>query len=201
MQTRTRTTHRATAAVAAVCAVVLLASCGTAKVEVTGKAKSLASDAATATLDTPVRIGASPSTTATTTVPTTDVPGGERSDDAFCAAAADLVESGFDSVKNFTITGTDRRQFLDQLKAVQGDVDDAIRRMDQTAPSAIAPDMHTLATEMEALTRSIDADQDVGDLLDSMATIDGSTIIEAGERVSSYLAGHCGFSLQGTATR
>ena len=205
------TRSRITAASALLAATVLLGACGTAKVEVQATADSLASDAASAALDRPIEVGGATTTTSpggatTTAAPTsaaqtTSAPNGERSDEAFCAAGADLANSGFESLRNLDLIGTDRQQILDQLKSVLGDVDDAIAQMDRTAPAAIATDMHTLATEMSSLTRTIDADQDFGDLFDSLSTLDRATTTEAGKRVGTYLSEHCGFALQGTANR
>lgn len=216
------TTRRATNILAVGIALMLLSACGTAKVEVSGKAKSLASDAVSAALDTEVEIGvtttapgpdespASPSTTdpvtgsATTTGPTsttTPPPQNDHSDDAFCRAAAQVANVGLDAVGDFDFTATDSQQLLGQLKSTLRSVDGAITEMDRTAPTEIAADMHTLATELSSLVDSIEADRTFEDVMDSMMALHGATTTDAGKRVGSYLAAHCGFTFEGHATR
>ncbi len=213
MGTRTRVMS----GIALVTAVVLLGACGAAKVEVTGKARSLASDAASSALDTPVVIGGTtttvpPTTAPSTTVPPTTVPSrtvpsttvptgaGEPGDEAFCTAAADVANAGLDSLGDLDLDRADSAHLLDRFKSTLRGVDEAVGEMDRTAPPAIAADMHTLASELHSLAASVESAQTFGAVLDSMMALDGATAGRAGKRVGAYLSEHCGFGLEGHAT-
>lgn len=208
--------NRSLAVVAAfVVAAVLLGACGTAQVEVTGKAKTLASDAASAALDTDVTIvdgttqdttgDTAPSTTravpAPTTAPAPTTPPApvERSNEAYCAAAGKVLNSGLDSALNLDVPNPDaeavKARFVEAMRTAERLIGD----MERAAPSAIAADMKLVAEATSAAVDALDTAQGIGELFDSMAAMETREVAAASERVTAYTLEHCGFSLEASA--
>lgn len=205
---------RSLAFVAAFVAAALLGACGTAKVEVTGKAKTLASDAASAALDTDVTIvdgttqdtsgDTAPSTTrtvpapTTASAPTTAPAPAERSDEAFCKAAGKVLDTGLQSMPDLDLADPDLDAAKHQLIESMHSIEQIVTAMDRAAPPAIATDMHTVAAATTAAVASIDDAKSGEDLFNSMSDLTTSEVASATERVTRYTVEHCGFSLEGT---
>lgn len=195
---------------AAMLAVILvLGACGGATVEVTGRAKAATSESTATTVADGARDSA-PSTTppttaaptspAPTTAPATSAAPAERSDEAYCAAAGRLMNSGLQSALDLDVLGTDSEATKTKFKEAMHSFDGFVSDMERSAPSAVAADMKTVSSATSAAVDALDSASGVRGLFDAMKNVQTREATEASERVASYTLEHCGFSLEGSAT-
>lgn len=199
---------RLTGAAAILAAALVLGACGAASVEVTGRAKAATSGSTTtAPGDRPGDTAPSatpPATTtppspAPTTVPTTSPAPTERSDEAYCAAAGRLVNSGLESALDLDFDLTDNEAAKAKLTDSMHSFDGFVADMARSAPPAIAADMQTVSDATSAAVDALDTASGVHGMFDVMKNFETAEAAEAAERVASYTLEHCGFSLEGTA--
>lgn len=195
-------TFRSTGIAALIAGTVLVTSCGVGTVEVKGRSK--AADAVATTLaagPTTTRTPPDTTTAPTTTVPTTSAPAaapssGDRSDQAFCAAAGRVLNSGLDSIQHFDMGDKpDVGKAMDNFKAWMTSVDEIVTAMDATAPAAIAEDMHTVAVATHKSVAALQSAGNFGDMMGSDDIMGDADSAAASERVARYTMDHCGFSL------
>lgn len=208
------TTFRITGAATLLAGTLLLASCGARTVEVTARAKPPETGASTtlddsvstsSTPDEPTTTVGRPPATTTRSPRTTDAPspstGPERSNEAFCAAAGDIVDSGLTGLQSLNLrnppTGAEG---MAKFKEWMHTVDGIMARMDATAPPAIAADMHTVALATHKSVQAMSSATGPRQMLGSGDIMGDSASAAASARVVQYTLEHCGFSLQGHAT-
>lgn len=208
------TTLRIAGAATLLAGTLLLASCGAGTVEVTARAKSRNADTST-TVDDGISTSSAPETPATTAqtpatttrspgatdAPSMSAPGSERSNEAFCAAAGQVVNSGLTDLQSLDLGKLPTRdEGMAKFKDWMHTVDGIMGQMDATAPPAIAADMHTVAVATHKSVQAMSSATSPMQMLSSHDIMGDSASAAASARVAQYTLGHCGFSLQGHAT-
>ena len=215
---KTRTQRTASVLVAA--AALSLASCGAKTIEITAHAEPAGSSTASVEstldpgtslassstiVDPTTSIAAATSTAAPTTTAGASTAGGsgQRSDEAFCAAAGKLLNSGFGNFSGLDVRNLSSDQLRASFDATLDSVSDALAEMDATAPAEIEADMHTVATNITPTLDALASAKSFSDLFHDetwsgkAATVNGDSA-RASEHVVSYALDHCGFSIKGT---